>query len=130
MDCSGPRPSLGQCQPSALNTTFGVMATTRTRSNSEDRMEGQEAEPVTPLTDSGRTSPASCAPETQNDATSSRNRKKKKKKKVKKPEHPSEASTSQTTSVLRISRNKHWKYISSYNVGRHVFWFKPYLTEL
>ncbi|KAF9535603.1 hypothetical protein CPB83DRAFT_842039 [Crepidotus variabilis] len=80
-----------------------------------DDLEG----PATPLTQSGRTSPASVV-EVPNNPNISRNRKKKKKKgKKSTPTSESPISTNpnsaQPTSVLRISRNKHWKYISSYN---------------
>jgi hypothetical protein len=81
--------------------------------------------PVTPLTHSGRTSPTSIDAKAS-DVTEPTTHKKKKKKKSKKSGKAKELA-SQTVAqaepesesrppVLCISRNKHWRYISSYHV--------------
>ena len=81
--------------------------------------------PVTPLTHSGRTSPTSIDAKIP-DVTETTTQKKKKKKKSKKSGKAKEAASQaivqdepQSESrppVLCISRNKHWRYISSYHV--------------
>ena len=81
--------------------------------------------PVTPLTHSGRTSPTSIDAKVS-DVTETTTSKKKKKKKSKKSGKAKEAATQEIAQdepesesrppVLCISRNKHWRYISSYHV--------------
>src|SRR6266498_4102075 len=78
----------------------------------------------TPLTQSGRTSPASLDDHLTNAApiTSQRKKKKKKPKKSSAPKVALEqvgkdgSSSEARPQTLCISRNKHWKYISSYHV--------------
>jgi len=79
----------------------------------------------TPLTHSGRTSPTSIDAEIP-DVTITTAQKKKKKKKSKKSAKAKEAASRAKAQdeldlegrppVLCISRNKHWRYISSYHV--------------
>jgi hypothetical protein len=80
--------------------------------------------PVTPLTHSGRTSPTSIDAKVS-DVTEKTTQKKKKKKKSKKSGKAKEVASqavaqdepeSERPPVLCISRNKHWRYISSYHV--------------
>ncbi|KAF9469558.1 hypothetical protein BDZ94DRAFT_1242700 [Collybia nuda] len=79
---------------------------------------------VTPTTQSGETSP--CLDGEGDDVTVLSTQKKKKKKKPKKSAKAKEAATAASKAktqdpeggrppVLRISRNKHWRYISSYH---------------
>lgn len=79
----------------------------------------------TPLTHSGRTSPTSIDAKVP-DVTETTTQKKKKKKKSKKSGKAKEAASQAKAQdepesesrppVLCISRNKHWRYISSYHV--------------
>ena len=75
-----------------------------------------------PLTHSGRTSPASIdveVPDVAATTTQKKKKKKKSKKSAKAKEAASQAKLQETESrppVLCISRNKHWRYISSYHV--------------
>ncbi|KAF8167316.1 hypothetical protein B0H34DRAFT_779131 [Crassisporium funariophilum] len=83
-----------------------------------------DSEISTPLTHSGRTSPTSNEaeiPEETLNATQKKKKKKKPKKSAKAKEAASkakardEADAEGRPPVLRISRNKHWRYISSYH---------------
>ncbi|KAH9486231.1 hypothetical protein JR316_0000295 [Psilocybe cubensis] len=76
----------------------------------------------TPLTQSGRTSPNSVEIEVPDEsATTTQKKKKKKKSKKSKAKDasvahsPDDADTENRPPVLCISRNKHWRYISSYH---------------
>ena len=80
-----------------------------------------------PLTHSGRTSPISIDAEVPDATVTTATQKKKKKKKPKKSAKAKEAASSKAKTqdeldtegrppVLCISRNKHWRYISSYHV--------------
>ena len=76
--------------------------------------------PVTPLTHSGRTSPTSIDAKVV-ETTTQKKKKKKSKKSAKAKEEASQAIAQGPESesrppVLCISRNKHWRYISSYHV--------------
>ena len=82
-----------------------------------------------PLTHSGRTSPTSLEAELPDkpEVTIQKKKKKKKSKKSTKPkvispiEKPKDTNDSEERPpILRISRNKHWKYISSYHVRFHI----------
>jgi len=80
----------------------------------------------TPLTQSGRTSPTNIDGVEVPDEINSSTQKKKKKKKPKKSPKAKDATAKATAKddgdkegrppVLCISRNKHWRYISSYHV--------------
>ena len=81
----------------------------------------------TPLTQSGRTSPTcvdSIIPDDSAAATEKKKKKKKKSKKSGKTEDPMRKATTKEDEtrppVLCISRNKHWRYISSYHVGNDL----------
>ncbi|KAF8955209.1 hypothetical protein BDZ97DRAFT_1859464 [Flammula alnicola] len=78
----------------------------------------------TPLTQSGRTSPNSIEAEAPNDSATATQKKKKKKKPKKsakskdatqKAKAKEDADAESRPPVLCISRNKHWRYISSYH---------------
>lgn len=75
-----------------------------------------------PLTHSGRTSPTSIdveVPDVTVKTTQKKKKKKKSKKSAKAKEAASQAKAQETENrppVLCISRNKHWRYISSYHV--------------
>jgi len=82
------------------------------------------SELATPLTLSGRTSPVCNEDQHSVEPTVTTTQKKKKKKRSKKSTHKSptsDAGNEGRSPVLCISRNKHWKYISSYHVGAGVF---------
>ena len=77
--------------------------------------------PVTPLTHSGRTSPTSIDAKATETTPPKKKKKKKSKKSGKAKEAASQATAQEPESesrppVLCISRNKHWRYISSYHV--------------
>jgi hypothetical protein len=76
--------------------------------------------PVTPLTHSGRTSPTSMDAKVVETTTQKKKKKKKSKKSGKAKEVTSQAIAQEPEAerppVLCISRNKHWRYISSYHV--------------
>lgn len=99
----------------------------------------------TPLTQSGRTSPTSIDVEVPDESPTATQKKKKKKKSKKSAK--SKDSAQKTASkddreaegrppALCISRNKHWRYISSYHVGVqspiHVFrdQTQPFVRDL
>jgi hypothetical protein len=85
----------------------------------------------TPLTQSGRSSPTGIDVTGVLDETVPSTQKKKKKKKSKKSSKAKDATAKATAKddgdtegrqpVLCISRNKHWRYISSYHVCVHFF---------
>lgn len=85
------------------------------------------SELATPLTLSGRTSPLSIDDQQYLESTVTRQKKKKKKRSKKTPtsqnttiEARTDATSNEGRSVLCISRNKHWKYISSFHVSLSV----------
>src|SRR5260221_5526092 len=86
------------------------------------------SELATPPTLSGRTSPVCNEDQHSVEPTVTTQKKKKKKRSKKSSTHKSPTSDAgnDTTNegrspVLCISRNKHWKYISSYHVSASVF---------
>ena len=119
MDNNGP-PIILELAPAADETSTSL-------SDSDDLANATSDAP-TPFTQSGDTSLVEDEPSPM-DLVASTNQKKKKKKKAKKSAKAKEAATAaaqgsvkETTDVdgkppvLCISRNKHWKYISSYHV--------------
>lgn len=117
MDKNGPSINLETAAPAVDETVTSL-------SESDDLAIATSGAP-TPFTQSGDTSVVEDEP-TPMDLVASTNQKKKKKKKSKKNAKAKEAaavtSAKETAGidgrppVLCISRNKHWKYISSYHV--------------
>ena len=108
-----------------LETAPAVDETVTSLSESDD-MAIATSDAPTPFTQSGDTSVVEDEP-TLMDLVASTNQKKRKKKKSKKNAKAKEAAAAATSAketadvdgrppVLCISRNKHWKYISSYHV--------------
>jgi hypothetical protein len=91
------------------------------------------SEPWTPLIRSGETSPDSEVIEDPVVTTQKKKKKKKPKKSAKAKEAAALKAKAQAAedaesrpTVLCISRNKHWRYISSYHVGTIVAVLSPY----